>query len=173
MHQNLAFSEVRTLLAAGPNIYPVDVRPGFTFSEVAQEVDSVPGHAQGGFAKAEASGAVHSTITATDPDNLEGMLGTGTYLVLPGESDTAILTDMVQRFDHDVAAAGLTSASASALGHDAVPGPHRGVDRGEGGVHPGQHARHGTGHLQPPGPGHARSRWTRPSCTRWARTAGR
>ena len=116
MHQNLAFSEVRTLLAAGPNIYPVDVRPGFTFSEVAQEVDSVPGHAQGDFAKAEASGAVHSTITATDPDNLEGMLGTGTYLVLPGESDTAILTAMVQRFDHDVAAAGLTSASASALG---------------------------------------------------------
>jgi UPF0755 protein len=116
MHQNLAFSQVRTLLAAGPNIYPVNVRPGFTFSEVAQQVDSVPGHAEGGFAKAEASGAVHSTITATDPDNLEGMLGTGTYLVLPGESDTAILTGMVQRFDHDVAAAGLTSASASALG---------------------------------------------------------
>jgi UPF0755 protein len=116
MHQNLAFSEVRTLLAAGPNIYPVDVRPGFTFSEVAQQVDGVPGHSAGGFAKAEESGAVHSTIAATDPNNLEGMLGTGVYLVLPGESDTAILTDMVQRFDHDSAAAGLTSASASALG---------------------------------------------------------
>ncbi len=116
LHQNLAFSEVRTLLAAGPNIYPVDVRPGFTFSEVAQQVDSVPGHAEGGFAKAEASGAVHSTIAATDPNNLEGMLGTGTYLVLPGERDTTILTDMVQRFDHDTAAAGLTSASASGLG---------------------------------------------------------
>jgi len=116
MHQNLAFSEVRTLLAAGPNIYPVDVRPGFTFTEVAQQVDSVPGHAEGGFAKAEASGAVHSTIANTDPNNLEGMLGTGTYLIPPGESDTAILTDMVQRFDHDIAAAGLTDASASALG---------------------------------------------------------
>jgi UPF0755 protein len=116
MHQNLAFSEVRTLLAAGPNIYPVDVRPGFTFSEVAEQVDSVPGHSEGGFAKTEASGAVHSTIAATDPNNLEGMLGTGTYLVLPGESDTTILTDMVQRFDHDSAAAGLTSASATALG---------------------------------------------------------
>jgi UPF0755 protein len=116
MHKNLAFSEVRTLLAAGPNIYPVDVRPGFTFSEVAQQVDSVPGHAAGGFAKAEESGAVHSTIAATDPNNLEGMLGTGTYLVLPDESDTTILTDMVQRFDHDSAAAGLTSASAAALG---------------------------------------------------------
>ena len=116
LHQNLAFSEVRTLLAAGPNIYPVEVRPGFTFTEVAQQVDSVPGHAEGGFAKAEASGAVHSTIANTDPNNLEGMLGTGTYLIPPGESDTAILTDMVQRFDHDIAAAGLTDASASALG---------------------------------------------------------
>jgi UPF0755 protein len=116
LHQNLSFPEVRTLLAAGPNIYPIDVRPGFTFSEVAEQVDSVPGHSEGGFAKTEASGAVHSTIAATDPNNLEGMLGTGTYLVLPGESDTTILTDMVQRFDHDSAAAGLTSASATALG---------------------------------------------------------
>jgi UPF0755 protein len=116
LHQNLSFSEVRTLLAAGPNIYPVDVRPGFTFSEVAEQVDSVPGHAEGGFAKAEASGAVHSTVAATDPNDLEGMLGTGSYLILPGESDTTILTEMVQRFDHDIAVAGLTSASATALG---------------------------------------------------------
>ena len=116
LHQNLAFSEVRTLLAAGPNIYPVEVRPGFTVSEVAGQVDSLPGHSEGGFAKAEESGAVHSTITATDPNNLEGMLGTGSYLILPGESDTAILTDMVQRFDHDIATAGLTTTSASALG---------------------------------------------------------
>ena len=27
------------------------------------------------------------------------MLGTGTYLVVPGESDTTLLTDMVHRFD--------------------------------------------------------------------------
>ena len=116
LHQNLAFSEVRAILAAGPNIYPVDVRPGYTFSEVAQQVDSLPGHAEGGLAKAEESGAVHSTIAATDPNNLEGMLGTGSYLILPGESDTTILTDMVQRFDHDIAAAGLTTSSANALG---------------------------------------------------------
>ena len=50
LHQNQSFSEVRAILAAGPNIYPVDVRPGFTLSEVASEVDSIPGHAQGGFA---------------------------------------------------------------------------------------------------------------------------
>ena len=59
---------------------------------------------------------MHSTITATDPNNLEGMLGVGVYLVLPGESDTTILTDMVQRFDHEVQVAGITPTSAAALG---------------------------------------------------------
>ncbi len=116
LHQNLAFSEVRVLLAAGPNIYPVNVRPGYTLSEVAQEVDSLPGHTGGGFEKTAASGAVHSVFSPPGSNNLEGMLGTGGYLILPNESDTTILTDMVQRFDHDAQAAGLSTASAAALG---------------------------------------------------------
>ncbi len=45
LHQNQTFSEVRALLAAGPNIYPVDVRPGLTLTEVAAQVDGLPGHA--------------------------------------------------------------------------------------------------------------------------------
>ena len=44
------------------------------------------------------------------------MLGTGTYLVLPGEPDTTLLTAMVHRFDAQATAAGLSTASASALG---------------------------------------------------------
>jgi UPF0755 protein len=116
LHQNLSFSEVRQLLAAGPNIYPVNVRSGFTLSEVAQEVDSVPGHNTGGFEKTAASGVVHSSVSPPGSDNLEGMLGTGIYNILPGESDTTILTDMVQRFDDDAQTAGLTVASANALG---------------------------------------------------------
>ena len=116
LHQNLAFSEVRAVLGAGPNIYPVDVRPGFTLSEVAQEVDGLPGHTGGGFEKTANSGAVHSVFSPPGSDNLEGMLGTGNYLILPNESDTTILTDMVQRFDHDAQAAGLSTASAAAMG---------------------------------------------------------
>jgi len=116
MHQNLSFSEVRTLLAAGPNIYPVDVRPGYTLSEVAQQVDSLPGHAPGGFEKTAASGAVHSMFSPAGDNNLEGMLGTGEYLILPGETDTTIVSDMVQRFDRDAQSAGLSTASGAALG---------------------------------------------------------
>ena len=116
MHKNLSFSEVRALLAAGPNIYPVDVRPGYTLSEVAQKVDSLPGHSGGEFAKTAASGAVHSMFSPPGSNNLEGLLGTGNYLVLPGETDTTIVTDMVQRFDHVAQGVGLSTASAAALG---------------------------------------------------------
>ena len=116
LHQNQAFSEVRTLLSAGPNIFPVDVHPGFTLSEVAARVDSIPGHAQGGFAAAARSGAVHSVFSPPGSNNLEGMLGTGSYLVLPGETDVTILHDMVERFDRDAQTAGLSTASAAAIG---------------------------------------------------------
>ena len=84
LHENQTFAQVRTILAAGPNIYPVDVRPGFALSEVAPQVDSIPGHDAGGFAKAAASGAVHSAFSPPGSNDLEGMLGTGEYHILPG-----------------------------------------------------------------------------------------
>jgi UPF0755 protein len=116
MHQNQTFAEVRALLAAGPNIYPVDVRPGNTLSEVATQVSAIPGHTATSFEKAASSGAVHSTFSPPGSDNLEGMLGVGQYLILPGESDLTIVQDMVTRFDQYAQAAGLSTASAGALG---------------------------------------------------------
>ncbi len=117
LHQNQTFGEVRALLAAGPNIYPVDVRPGFTLAEVAAQVDSIPGHRSGGFQTAAASGAVHSVFSPPGSSDLEGLLGTGEYLILPGETDLTIVRDMVDRFDRDAQALGLSSASAAALGY--------------------------------------------------------
>ena len=68
------------------HIYPVNVRPGFTLSEVAQEVGSIPNHSTADFEKAAASGAVHSSVSPPGSDNLEGMLGTGIYDILPGRA---------------------------------------------------------------------------------------
>ena len=118
LHQNLAFSQVHALLSAGPNVTQVDVLPGLTLSEVAQRVAAgpVPGHTPEGFEKVASSGVVHSAFSPPGSDDLEGMLGTGTYLVLPGESDTTILRAMVARFDRDAEGAGLSTASAAALG---------------------------------------------------------
>jgi UPF0755 protein len=117
LHQNQTFSEVRALLAAGPNIFPVDVRPGFTLSEVAAQVDGIPGHHSGGFRAMASSGAVHSVFSPPGSNDLEGMLGTGEYLVLPGESDLTIVRNMVNRFDANATAQGLSTASAAALGY--------------------------------------------------------
>jgi UPF0755 protein len=116
LHGNETFAQVRAALAAGPNIYVVSVQRGLTLAEVATQVDGLKGHAPGGFSRAATSGVVHSEFSPAGSNDLEGMLGTGSYLVLPGETDTTLLTDMVNRFDTQATAAGLSTASASALG---------------------------------------------------------
>ena len=116
MRQNLSFSEARTLLAAGPNIFPVEVRPGNTLSEVATEVSAIPGHTATSFERVASSGAVHSMFSPPGSNDLEGLFGVGQYLILPGESDQTIVQDMVTRFDHDAQGVGLSTAAAAALG---------------------------------------------------------
>jgi UPF0755 protein len=116
LHGNETFAQVRAALAAGPNFFVVSVQRGLTLAEVAPQVDGLPGHAPGAFSRAATSGAVHSAFSPAGSDDLEGMLGTGNYHVVPGESDTTLLTDMVRRFDTQATAAGLSAASASALG---------------------------------------------------------
>jgi UPF0755 protein len=117
LRQNETYAQVRSVLAAGPNIYEVTIHSGLTLGEVAAQVDGLPGHASGAFAKAAASGVVRSQFSPAGSDNLEGMLGTGNYLVVPGESDTTLLAAMVHRFDAQATAAGLSTSSAAALGY--------------------------------------------------------
>jgi len=116
LHQNESFAQVRAILNGGPNILAVDVNRGLTLREVAKQVDDLPGHGSSSFAHIAASGVVHSVFSPAGSNDLEGLLGTGSYQVLPGESDTALLTDMVDRFDTQAEAAGLSASSASALG---------------------------------------------------------
>jgi UPF0755 protein len=116
LHQNLAFSTVHEILGAGPDVFAVTVYPGYTLQEVANEIDDLPGHTGPAFLAEAHSGSVPSPFQPPGSTNLEGLLGTGTYLVVPGETDRQILTIMVERFNHDAAAAGLTTASAAALG---------------------------------------------------------
>ncbi len=116
LHQNQGFSQVHAILAGGPNIVAVTVEPGFTLQEVAERVDDLPGHSTGGFAKVATSGVVRSVFSPQGSENLEGLLGTGTYLVAPGESDTTLLTAMVHHFDAQATQAGLSVSSAAALG---------------------------------------------------------
>jgi UPF0755 protein len=60
-------------------------------------------------------GTVRSLWEPAGSTNLEGLLGTGVYVVVPGETDTQLLTRMVDRFDTLATTLGL-AAGASRLG---------------------------------------------------------
>lgn len=115
-HKNQSFGTVRSVLSGGPDVFLVSVLPGYTLHQVAAELDTVPHHSQVGFLREAAGGAVHSPFEPPGSTNLEGLLGVGTYLVLPGETDRQLLTQMVDRFDRTAAAAGLTPSAAARLG---------------------------------------------------------
>jgi UPF0755 protein len=116
LHQNLSFAALRAALAPGPNIFPLIVVPGFTLNEVANSVEDLPGHKAVHFLATAKSGAVHSPYQPAGSNNLEGLLGSGTYQVLPKEKDKELLAQMVDRFTEQATAAGLSKTTAAALG---------------------------------------------------------
>jgi UPF0755 protein len=115
-NKNSAFAQVNDLIAAGPNVFPLVIPAGFTVSEVAARVGQLPGHDAATFAKVAASGVVRSPWQPAGSTTLDGLLGTGTYTVVPGETDTALLTDMVDRFNGLAGRLGL-GAGAARLGY--------------------------------------------------------
>jgi UPF0755 protein len=112
------FGSVRAALSSGPDVFPVDVPPGYTVAEVAREVDDVPGHTSSHFLATVRSGSVPSPWLDPTPGlayGMDGLLGTGQYLVLPGETDAELLGHMVERFDATARSVRL-SEGADALG---------------------------------------------------------
>ena len=115
-NKNSSFSQVRTVIAAGPNVFSLVIPAGFTVHEVAERVGQVPGHTTKSFQALATGGTVHSPWQPVGVTSLEGLLGTGTYDVVPGETDHDLLVDMVDRFDQLADAKGLT-AGAARLGY--------------------------------------------------------
>ncbi len=97
--RNSSFAAVDQVISAGPNVFPLQIPPGFTVAEVAGRVGQLPGHTEAGFAAVATRGTVRSPWQPAGSTNLDGLLGTGTYVVVPGETDTTLLTAMVARFD--------------------------------------------------------------------------
>ena len=114
-NQHSSFDAVEKVLGSGPNVFPVVVPPGFTVSELAQRVGQLPGHRASAFLAAATDGSVRSPWQPDGVTSLEGLLGTGTYVVVPGETDTQLLARMVDRFDTMAARTGL-AAGAQQLG---------------------------------------------------------
>ncbi len=97
--QNSSFSEVNAIVAGGPNVFDLEVPPGFTVREVAERVGQLPGRNQASFSALADRGTVRSPWEPSGVNNLDGLLGTGSYTVVPHETDSQLLTQMVDRFD--------------------------------------------------------------------------
>ena len=97
-------------------MFPLVVPPGFTVSELAERVGQLPGHYANSFLATATSGAVRSPWQPAGVTSLEGLLGTGTYTVVPGETDRVLLSKMVDRFDSLAAQVGLATG-AERLGY--------------------------------------------------------
>ncbi|HLX88262.1 MAG TPA: endolytic transglycosylase MltG, partial [Acidimicrobiales bacterium] len=111
LRRNENLAAVRAALARGPDV--VVVPPGFTVRETAARVDEVAGGDGAAFSRAAADRAVFSRYEPPGPGNLDGLLGTGNYVLAPGESSTSLLAQMVLRFDTQAQAAGLEAGAAA------------------------------------------------------------
>jgi len=110
-HRNLPFAKVARLLGAGPNVFEVDVLPGTTLAEVSRQLSPLPGHLAERFSREARSGSVRSPFGGTGGTSLEGLIGSGLYQVLPGETAHTLLDKMVERFTAQAQAAGLKPTS--------------------------------------------------------------
>lgn len=108
-----AFADVVSTLHHGPDV--LRVVPGTTVSETARALDGLSGHDGASFVAAVRARTVVSRYEPPGTGNLDGLLGTGDYIVAPGDTATTLLSSMVTRFDAQAAAAGL-DADAAALG---------------------------------------------------------
>jgi UPF0755 protein len=111
-NRNSSFATVNQVIAGGPNVFPLQVPPGFTVAEVAERVGQLPGRDAAGFSALATSGQVRSPWQPEGSTNLDGLLGTGTYVVVPGETDRQLLTAMVDRFDALAGQVGLATGAA-------------------------------------------------------------
>jgi UPF0755 protein len=112
-NKNDSFSTVKSVLGNGPNVFELSVEPGFTVSEVASRLDQFPGHDGSAFKQLADGGTLHSQWQPAGVTSLDGLLGTGSYQLLPGESDTQLLTQMIDRFDSQANGMNLTARSAA------------------------------------------------------------
>jgi UPF0755 protein len=105
--KNSSFSHVRAVFSAAPNAVAVTVRPGVTLHEVAVDVASATTPSYGS-AFIAATGAVAAKSPFGHLRSLEGMLGTGQYVIAPDESAKTLLKKMAARFVLQAEHAGVT-----------------------------------------------------------------
>jgi UPF0755 protein len=108
--QGSSFSHVRSVFSAPPNVVTVDVTAGLTLHEVAFDVAQGEGNSYGDrFAQLATADKTPSPFHSSG--SLEGLVGTGEYIIRPGESPAKLATTMEKRFVKQAASVGLTPST--------------------------------------------------------------
>ena len=108
--QGSSFSHVRSIFGASPNVFPVDVTAGLTLHEVAVAVADEKGNTFGdAFVKAATPTQTPSPFRTSG--SLEGLIGTGQYIIMPSESPAQLASKMEKRFVKQAASVGLTRST--------------------------------------------------------------
>jgi UPF0755 protein len=108
--QGSSFSHVRSVFSNPPNVAAVDVTAGLTLQEVGVALATQKGNAY-----AEKFLTLATSARTPSPfrtmGSLEGLIGTGEYVITPGESASRVATSMEKRFVKQAASVGLTPST--------------------------------------------------------------
>jgi len=107
-----SFSTARAVLASGPNANAIVVTTAETSREVALDLANVesPTYAQQ-FLGLVRNGGVRSPFQPTPGASLEGLLAPGTYVLVPHETPTTLVTQMADKFVPRAASVGLAPST--------------------------------------------------------------
>jgi len=112
VRKNSSFSSIKSILSNGPNVVALNVAPGLTVHEIALQLASDEGNTYADTFLRDAT--LDASSNPFHPDgSLEGLLGTGTYLLTTGETPQALLTRMQSRFVTQARSDGLTPTTTS------------------------------------------------------------
>jgi UPF0755 protein len=110
--QGSSFSHVRSIFDTTPNVAVVDVTAGLTLHEVALDVATGKGNAYGDqFVRVATASNTPSPFHSSG--SLEGLIGTGRYIITPGESPGQLASSMEKRFVRQAASVGLTPSTTN------------------------------------------------------------
>ena len=113
-NQNMSFGAVDQVISAGPQRLPPRwCPPASPCPRWPSGSASCPVTTQPRSPHWPPAGRVRSPWQPAGSNNLDGLLGVGTYVVVPGETDRQLLTKMVDRFDTEADGLGLAAGSAA------------------------------------------------------------
>jgi UPF0755 protein len=108
--QNSSFAHVKSILGSGPNVQAVTVTPGLTLHEVALKVASAVGNTYAeAFLKDAAAAAAASPYRPNA--SLEGLIGSGQYIITPSMTPTQLLARMEASFTALASAQGFSPST--------------------------------------------------------------